>query len=69
MLKIFDSVMRKGPYTLNKIIEWAREFHSHGAAKEIPCSIDNTPAKPGVLEAGQASPLKSYTSMHLLSRK
>ncbi len=28
-----------------------------------------TPAKPGVLEAGQTSPLKSLTSMHLLSRK
>ena len=28
-----------------------------------------TPAKPGVLEAGQASPLKSHTSMNLLSRK
>ncbi len=29
----------------------------------------HTPAKPGVSEAGQASPLKSHTSMHLLSRK
>ncbi len=35
--------------------------------KSIEAKI--TPAKPGVSEAGQASPLKSQTSMHLLSRK
>ena len=28
-----------------------------------------TPTKPGVQEAGQASPLRSHTSMHLLSKK